>query len=343
MRAHADQETTAPDLRQQDQVDDPRAVAEYRQLLIVGATKEQERAYLEQHPDALAWAHRAFGNAYVSSVMGTAAIADGAVDPAARSVVDDAAAGAQIRAIVRALGGKHDTRKALVLGVRTQNRWVDNVYIDRYFIVRPDGQVAAFLCSTMPAFQGSNAAGTPQLAPGNYQGRYEPNHDYGRIYRLYSQAGGATPVYRDGNKDGEFTDNELARPSSASAGNSILHHAGNTKYVRRDADGARIGRDGVYSEGCQNLPREDNEAFADFIGAGGYDYTLVDQQRLPLALPKVPFANVSTANPYYYDKIIPIEQLYQEWLASNPAFAPGGTFGEGSGVMPTDATMYAEQ
>ena len=334
MQVHTDLEPTAQVTREAAVEDDPRAVADYRQLLIIGASKDEERAYLASHPDALAWAHRAFGNAYVGSVMGTAPATDG-VDPAARTQVDDAVAGAQIRAIVRALGGKHDSRKALVLGVRTQNRLVVNAYLDRYFVVRPDGQVAAFLASTMPGMAGSNAAGTPQLAPGNYQGRYEATHSYGRIYRLYSQRGGATPVYRDGNKDGEYSNAELARTSTASAGNSILQHAGNTKHVSGTRTTGRIGKDALYSEGCQNLPSQDNDVFADFVGSAGYDYTLVDQQKLPLDLPKVPFSNVSVADPAYFDRMIPLEQMYLDWLEANPEFAPGGQFGDGSGVMPS--------
>ena len=96
-----------------------------------------------------------------------------------------------------------------------------------------------------------------------------------------------------------------------------------------------MGKDALYSEGCQNLPSQDNDVFADFVGSAGYDYTLVDQQKLPLDLPKVPFSNVSVADPAYYDRMIPLEQMYRDWLEANPEFAPGGQFGDGSGVMPT--------
>ncbi|MEZ4367830.1 MAG: hypothetical protein R2939_16360 [Kofleriaceae bacterium] len=352
MFAHAgrDDADASPDLRTEASTDDPEAVRRYRQLLVVGVGRDEERAFLEAHPSALAWAQQALGNAYVAALMEPAAAPGSGGDAGAgRGVANEAEAAAQLRAIVRALGGKYDTAKTLVLGVRTQNRWLQDDFIDRYYIVRPDGNVAAFLCTTMPNMKGSNPGGAPQLAPGNYTAAYEGNHAYGRVYRLFAddahrrRGDGTLPARRDANHDGEFSDAELGKPRTA---DGILQHRGNTSDknlgVKPGPDGAptTFHTPGLYSEGCMNVPKQDNDAFADFVGGSGYEYTLVEQQQLPMALPDVPFANASVSD---YGVMVSAQERYAQWLAANPDFAPGGRFGPGSGVMPADATLSPDE
>lgn len=309
-------------------------VAAYQALLARGATPAEEAAFLRAHPTVVAWAQAHLGNQHVAALLtGTHGAGD-------RTPAET------IREIVRRAGGKVSTKRPVVLGVRTQHRELAVEFVDRYYVVTPDGTVTAYLANTMPGMTGSNAGGVGMMAPGSYSAAYEPAHTYGRIYRLsgYKANGALTPNqvpgFRDANHDGTFSDAELAHRKTM---DGVLQHRGSKSDRNLGIFGEGTGKhteyaQQTYSEGCQNVPRADEDAFADLIGGAGYDYTLVDQQQLPLPLPALPFANKDPDNPATAWRVQTPQARYAAWLAAHPEYDEGGEFGPGSALATPAAT-----
>ncbi|MBT9586786.1 peptidoglycan-binding protein [bacterium] len=178
------------------------------------------------------------------------------------------------KAMVEAAGGKVDTQRPTVLGLRglgidgkRHDSGKNTGSGDDTFVVlghdkKGNPTVTELKGATHAAVKrGSVAGGVAQLRPGNYD--VSRRHDYKGHDAWAVNGGGNVPVYRDRNRDGQISDAEKAHAV-----------ANNTK-----GDGILFHFDRGVSIGCQTLPVDQLGALNKAVGGGNFRYTLLDANR----------------------------------------------------------------
>lgn len=174
-------------------------------------------------------------------------------------------------AMVKAAGGKIDSKNPTVLGLRglgvdgkrhdsARNTGSND---DTFVVLGRDkkGQptVTELSGATHAATaRGSVAGGVAQLRPGNYD--VTRRHDYKGHEAWAVNGGGNVPAYRDGNRDGKISDSEKA----------------NAVKKGTTADGILFHFDRQASIGCQTLPVDQLKKLKAAVNGGNFNYTLLD-------------------------------------------------------------------
>lgn len=174
-------------------------------------------------------------------------------------------------AMVKAAGGKMDSKNPTVLGLRglgTDGKRHDSAKNtgsndDTFVVLGRDkkGQptVSELSGATHAATpRGSVAGGVAQLRPGNYD--VTRRHDYKGHEAWAVNGGGDVPAYRDGNRDGKISDAEKA----------------NAVKKGTTADGILFHFDRQASIGCQTLPVDQLKKLKAAVNGGNFNYTLLD-------------------------------------------------------------------
>jgi hypothetical protein len=178
------------------------------------------------------------------------------------------------KAMVEAAGGKVDSNRPTVLGLRglgvdgqRHDSGKNTGSGDDTFVVlgrdkKGNPTVTELKGSTHAAVKkGSVAGGVAQLRPGNYEATRR--HDYKGREAWALNGGGNVPVYRDRNRDGMISDAEKAHAvANKTQGDGILFH-----------------RDRGVSIGCQVLPDDVLGRLTQAVGGGNFRYTLLDANR----------------------------------------------------------------